>query len=106
MDGRLWYKSAALRCSPRVPGDAPYPAPSTILPEAVPILHHPGIIIGAHGLIAIILGPNAENPGAVCIQWRRSPPSADGQTEDMRHEERREQLAAPTIPPGGIFYRR
>jgi hypothetical protein len=61
---------------------------------------------GANGLIATILEPNAENRGAVCSQSRRSLPSADGQTEDMRHEEQREQLAAPTIPPGDIFYRR
>src|ERR1022692_2576551 len=65
----------------------------------------PGLT-GAHGLIATILEPNAENRGAVCSQSRRSLPSADGQTEDTRHEEPREQLAAPTIPPGGIFYLR
>jgi hypothetical protein len=61
---------------------------------------------GANGLIATILEPNAENRGAVCSQSRRSLPSADGQTQDARHEEQREQLAAPTILPGGIFYRR
>src|ERR1035437_1551792 len=65
----------------------------------------PGLT-GAHGLIATIPEPNAENRGAVCSQSRRSLPSADGQTEDTRHEEQREQLAAPTIPPGGIFCRR
>ena len=65
----------------------------------------PGLT-GAHGLIATIPGPNAENREAVCSQSRCSFPSADGQTEDARHEEQREQLAAPTIPPGGIFYRR
>ena len=65
----------------------------------------PGLT-GAHGLNATIPEANAENRGAVCSQSRRSLPSADGQTEDTRHEEQREQLAAPTIPPGGIFYRR
>src|SRR6266478_2001964 len=63
-------------------------------------------LTGAHGLNATVLEPNAENRGGVCSQSRRSLPSADGQTEDTRHEEQREQLAAPTIPPGGIFYRR
>jgi len=68
-------------------------------------LYHPAII-GAHGLIATILEPNAENPGAVCSQSRCSPLSADEQTEGMRHEEPRDRLAAPTIPLGDIFYRR
>src|ERR1035437_737311 len=94
MDGRRWNKSAALRCSPRVRSDGPYPAASTTPPEAIPSAHHPCIVIGAHGLIAIILGPSAENPGAVRSRSRRSPPSADGQTQDVRHEEQRERLAA------------
>ena len=64
------------------------------------------VLTGAHGLIATILEPNTENRGAVCSQSRRSCPSAGGQTQDERHEEQREQSAAPTIPPGGIFYRR
>jgi hypothetical protein len=65
----------------------------------------PGLT-GAHGLIATIPGPNAENRGVVCSQSRRSFPSVDGQAEDARHEEQRGQLAARKIPPGGIFYRR
>jgi hypothetical protein len=63
-------------------------------------------LTGAQGLNATIPEPSAENRRAVCSQSRHSLPSADGQTEDTRHEEQREQLAAPTIPPGGIFYRR
>jgi hypothetical protein len=65
----------------------------------------PGLT-GAPGLFATILEPNAGNRGAVCSPPRHSLPSADGQTEDTRHEEPREQLAAPTTPPGGIFYLR
>ena len=74
----------------------------------LPRLDHqtdPGLT-GAQSLIVTIPEPNAENRGAVCSQSRHSLPSADGQTEDTRHEEQREQLAAPTIPRGGIFYRR
>src|SRR5450631_1417700 len=51
----------------------------------------PDGLTGAHGLIATVLEPNAENREALCNQSRCSFPSADGQTEDVRHEEQREQ---------------
>src|ERR1700694_3560603 len=46
---------------------------------------------------------NTENLRAVCCQPRCSSPSADGQTQDARHEERRVQSISPTLPRYDIF---
>src|ERR1039458_5767600 len=72
MDGRRWNKSAALRCSPHVRRDGPYPAASTTLPEAIPIAHHPCIIIGAHGLIEGGISPRPFDVLPTCVGMVRT----------------------------------
>jgi hypothetical protein len=60
----------------------------------------------AHGSVATIAERDAENREVVRSQSRLSLRSADEQTEDAPHEERRERSASPTIPRSGIFYHR
>jgi hypothetical protein len=60
-------------------------------------------LTGAGGLVAIMPEAETENLVVVRSQSRCSLLSVDEGIEDALHEEQREQFAAPTIPPGGIF---
>jgi len=62
-------------------------------------------LTGAYGLSGTIAERDDESRRAVCSRSRLFPQTGDGQTQDARHGEQREQLAARTIRPDDTFGR-